>query len=457
MFRTATLIAATTALIWASAACSSSGDANTAQVASDTDVQTAAAATLDFAAAAERFDPPVDFDVDIDAICDQDDPTARAECLVEVYTPLLDEVYATAMAAHGREFRPVNVLLEFAETACGMLYELVYCTRDDTIVLPIEEVSRWSERGLSAALDRVLFHPAVQEYITAELTEEELTTVGAYSAVVAFTHEYGHHVQNMLGTIRGYFAEAGDDLDQRIAVTRRLELEADCMAGWFAGYLVRLDVHIPTLLDNWAAIVTLTGIGDDLMHPSIPPGAHGLIEQRVGAWQEGITFGVQLAEPYGACVGLAEVLADDEPDPEYWDRSVINGCRLEVGAECAGVNLAGENLFGLNLAQAILSDADLFYSILTTSDLSGADLSGADLRLADLGSTDLSDADLSGANLSGANLFGARLVGADLAGADLSGATLTEVDLTGANLDATNFDGAEFSVTTMADGSIRDD
>ena len=443
MLRTATLIVAATALMWASVGCSSNGDRG----------EDAA----DFATAAERFDPPMDFDVDIDATCDDDDRIARAECLVEVYTPLLDEVYAAAMAAHGREFRPVNVLVEFAETECGMLYELLYCSRDDTIVLPVDVVSDFSDRGSSVALERVLFHPAVQEYITAELTDAELTTGGAYSAVVGLTHEYAHHVQNMMGTLRSYLADAGDDRDRRVAATRRLELEADCMAGWFAGYLVRLEVHTPSLLDNWAAITTLTAIGDDFADPSIPVAAHGLVEQRVGAWQEGITFGVQLAEPYGACVGLAEVLADDEPDPDYWDRSVIDGCRLEAGAECAGVNLAGENLFGVDLAQAALSDADLFYSILTLADLSDADLSGADLRLADLGSADLSDADLSGANLSGANLFGARLVGADLTGADLSGANLAEADLTGATLDAANLDGAEFSATTMADGSIRDD
>lgn len=407
--------------------------------------------------AAARFAPPNTFAVDVDAICDQEDRITRATCLIEVYTPLLDEVYTAVMAAHGRDFRPVRVLREFSETECGMLYELVYCSRDDTIVLPVDVLTDLSDRGSAAALDRVLFHPAVQKYITAELTTDELTTGGAYAAVVGLTHEYGHHVQNMMGALRSYLAEAGTDRALRVNAIRHLELEADCMAGWFAGYLVRLGVHIPSLLDNWAAITTLTAIGDDFADPSMPVADHGLVEQRVGAWQEGITFGVQLREPYGACVGLAAALAPEEPDLEYWDRSVVNGCALAPGTNCERAQLAGENLFGIDLSEATLREADLFYSILTVADLRSVDLSGSDLRLADLSSADLTGANLTGANFAGANLFGAQMSHADLTGADLSGTNLSDVDFSGAILDAANLDGAEFSHTTMPDGSVRND
>ncbi len=401
------------------------------------------------------FDPPASFDIGVEEVCDQDDRSERSLCLVEAYLPLLDEVFASSAASLGVEFRPPQVLFEPGETECGYLAELAYCTRDETVVLPLDVVSDFSDRGSSQALDRVLFHPAVQEYITKELTDEELNTGGAYSAVVGLVHEYGHHVQKLAGTLASYRAEAGDDRDERVVAIRRLELEADCLVGWFAGYLVRLEVHVPSLLDNWAAITTLTGIGDDFADPSMPAMSHGLIEQRVGAWQEGITVGVQVAEPYRACQRLAEALAGDEPDAEFWDRTIVNGCRLGPDADCPQVNLGGEILFAEDLAGADLQGADLFYSVLTLSDLTTANLSGANLRLADLGSADLSDADLTGANLSGANLFGARLVGADLTGADLSEANLAEADLTGAVLDAANFDGAEFSATIMADGSIR--
>jgi predicted metalloprotease len=398
------------------------------------------------------FDPPVAFDIDVDEVCDQADRRERSLCLIEVYSPLLDAVFASAMESRGIEFRPPRLALEPGETECGYFAELVYCSRDDTVMVPVEVVSDFSDRGSSAALDRVLFHPAVQEYITRELTEDERTTGGAYSAVVGLVHEYGHHVQNMVGTLRTYRAEAGDDRDQRVAATRRLELEADCLAGWFTGYLVRLEVHVPSLLDNWAAITTLTAIGDDFADPSMPAADHGLIEQRVGAWQEGITFGVRVAEPYGACVAVAEAFAGDDPDADFWDRSVVNGCRLEAGARCGGVDLSGENLFAVELEGADLSGADLFYSILTLAQLADADLSDADLRLVDLGFADLRNVDLSGADLSGASLFRADLAGANLSGADLTGAVLDE-----ANLDGVDFSGTIFAGTSMADGAIRSD
>ncbi len=403
------------------------------------------------------FDPPTSFDVRVAEVCDQDDRSERSLCLVEAYLPLLDDVFASSAESLGVEFRPPQVLFEPGETECGYFAELLYCIRDETILLPLDVISDFSDRGSSEALERVLFHPAVQEYITKELTEEELNSGGAYSAVFGLVHEYGHHVQKLAGTLASYRAEAGDDPDERMLAIRRLELEADCLVGWFAGYLVRLEVHIPTLLDNWAAITTLTAIGDDFVDPSVTTAPHGLIEERVGAWQEGITVGVQVAEPYRACQRIAEALAGDEPDAEFWDRTIVNGCRLGPDAECPEVNLAGEILFAEDLAGADLQGADLFYSVLTLSDLTAADLSGANLRLADLSSSDLSGADLTAADLSGANLFQASLVGADLTGADLSEANLAEADLTGAVLDAASLDGAEFSATTMADGSIRTD
>ena len=414
------------------AACSSSGASNGA------------------APGESPFEPPTSFDIQIDETCDQADRSERALCLVEVYLPLLNEVFAASVESFGLDFRPPRLMLQPGETECGYFAELLYCGRDETVLLPLDVVSDFSDRGSAEALDRVLFHPAVQEYITKELTEDELTTGGAYSAVIGLVHEYGHHVQKLMGTLGSYLGEAGDDQAQRTAAIRRLELEADCMAGWFTGYLVRLEAHVPSLLDNWAAITTLTAIGDDFRDPSMPPMSHGLIEQRVGAWQEGITAGVQLAEPYRSCVRLAEVLADDEPNPDFWDRSVVNGCRLTPGTDCQQANLAGEILFAENLARAKLQGADLFYSVLTLADLSDANLSAANLRLADLGSSDLSRADLSGTDLTEANLFQAELTGANLTGANLSGANLAE-----ANLDGALLDGATFDNTTMPDGTIR--
>lgn len=68
---------------------------------------------------------------------------------------------------------------------------------------------------------------------------------------------------------------------------------------------------------------------------------------------------------------------------------IINGCKIERGADLTGVDLRGVNLRG--------------------ADLNGADLRWANLRWANITETDLSGADLTRANLYGANLHGTCL------------------------------------------------
>jgi len=101
-------------------------------------------------------------------------------------------------------------------------------------------------------------------------------------------------------------------------------------------------------------------------------------------------------------------------------RGIINGCRIEPGANLTGADLE-------------------------SADLKGARLGGAVLVRAVLYSANLSDADLTGAHLDNANLYNARLGGANLTGADLTGADLTGADLTGAYLSGAHLRGANFS------------
>jgi predicted metalloprotease len=143
----------------------------------------------------------------------------------------------------------------------------------------------------------------VREYFTRELTDEELTAGGAYSAVIATVHDYAHHVQNMIGSIATYQNQAGSDAK---GISRRIELEADCLTGWVSGYLNKTGAHVPSTLDNWAAATTLTEIGDDFIDPSLGAQGHGTIEQRVAAWQEGLLAGITLAEPYAACIDITD-------------------------------------------------------------------------------------------------------------------------------------------------------
>lgn len=247
---------------------------------------------------------------DIAAACDIADRVARSQCLIEAYLPILDAVFEPVVTSRGREFQPPLVITDDAgaQTACGLLTASAYCPSDRTLVIPLESVTDLGNRAPDVALERVLFAPAVREYFTRELTPEELSTGGAYSAVIATAHEYAHHVQSLIGSIGIYRNQPGADPAN---VSRRIELEADCLTGWISGYLNKTGVHVPALIDDWAAATTLAEIGDDFLDPTITGGGHGTIEQRVAAWQEGLIAGVMLEEPYGACVVITDRLIND--------------------------------------------------------------------------------------------------------------------------------------------------
>jgi len=237
--------------------------------------------------------------------CPESDRVTTSRCLVEAYLPLLDEIFEPVVTSRGREFAPPTVLLDDAGavTECGELNSPAYCPADRSLVIPLESVSRLGDRAPDAALERVLFYPAVREYFTRALTQEERAQGGAYSVVIATVHEYAHHVQNLIGSIEVY--QSQEDADPT-SISRRIELEADCLTGWVSGYLNKTGAHVPSTLDTWAAATTLTEIGDDFIDPSVGAGGHGSIEQRVAAWQEGIIAGISSTEPYAACMAITD-------------------------------------------------------------------------------------------------------------------------------------------------------
>lgn len=261
---------------------------------------------------ASGFELPTPEADDIATACDIDDRIARSQCLIDAYLPILDTVFAPVVTSRGQEFQPPTVFTDDvgAQTECGFLTAPAYCSADRSLVIPLESVTDLGNRAPDAALERVLFAPAVRDYFTRELTPEELSTGGAYSAVMATAHEYAHHVQNLIGSIRIYRNQPGADA---MSVSRRIELEADCMTGWVAGYLNKTGVHVPALIDDWAAATTLTEIGDDFIDPSITDGGHGTIEQRVAAWQEGLIAGIMLEEPYAACMAITDRVMEPAP------------------------------------------------------------------------------------------------------------------------------------------------
>lgn len=108
-------------------------------------------------------------------------------------------------------------------------------------------------------------------YYSIPLSQDITTSVGDFAWITVLAHEYGHHVQLVLG------------IEHELSIDR--ELQADCLAGAYArralqqGYLQEGDV-------TEAVLMNILG-GDPVEMDEMTQGAHGSSDYRVTAFMEG--------------------------------------------------------------------------------------------------------------------------------------------------------------------------
>ncbi len=129
-----------------------------------------------------------------------------------------------------------------------------------------------------------------------ETLKNRLGAPGEFAQAYVIAHEVGHHVQHLLGISdkvdaqRGRISEA-----QQNALSVRLELQADCLAGVW-GYHVKSQFQI-TQQDVQDAMNAATKIGDDALQRAstgtIRPESftHGTSAQRVRWFNTGLQSG----------------------------------------------------------------------------------------------------------------------------------------------------------------------
>ena len=116
---------------------------------------------------------------------------------------------------------------------------------------------------------------------------------GDFAQAYVIAHEVGHHVQNLLGTMRQFDAQRQRS-DERTAnmLSVRLELQADCYAGVWGFYAQKRGII--DAKDIESGLRAAAAVGDDeITKGRLPPDSftHGSAEQRARWFRTGLQSG----------------------------------------------------------------------------------------------------------------------------------------------------------------------
>jgi uncharacterized protein len=205
-----------------------------------------------------------------------------------------------SQASHDRTRQFVAVVLADTEDVWRQVFESSGKTYvEPKLVLYTSQIA--SACGLASAASGPFYCPNDQKvYLDLSFFEEmrsRFNAPGEFADAYVVAHEIGHHVQNSLGILKtAKSEEASSDRRGANAISVRVELQADCLAGFWAHRADRTK-HIIEQGDVEAAMNAASAVGDDRLQRqsrgTVVPDSftHGSSAQRVRWFKRGLESG----------------------------------------------------------------------------------------------------------------------------------------------------------------------